>query len=254
MRAPDEGSAEEGSFSTESPAITTRSSIAASLKTARKELRDSEMAERMKQLIAATRHEINEARKRADDAAAERRWKRCEDELSGALKLNENDPGLYSYRSFARLNQKKTRRAMADAEKAIALEPESPRGYYRRACALMEEQRWPEAGAEFVRTLERAPDDVSSERKFDNLISGMRSGRKFFQRAKSDEASRAAGGAMTPPPAATAPGACAPPALGTATTTTLRVSWQAVDDDGGAEPLRYDVEMARVNICTRRGT
>ena len=52
---------------------------------------------------------------------------------------------------------------------------------------------------------------------------------------------------MTPPPAATAPGACAPPALGTATTTTLRVSWQAVDDDGGAEPLRYDVEMARVN-------
>lgn len=191
------------------------------------------------------RLDVKSHRQRAGEAATARNWRACESEISDAIKLSQKDPTLYNFRSYALLRQYKTARALSDAEEAIALDPRSPRGHYRQARALQVtgESRWAEAGLSFVQTLQTTPTHANASGHFTDLLGGIRRNRLYWQAPQPVQRNLSS----TPPPNATPPERCGPVTIGTIMPTTIRVSWHSVDDDGGDQPYKYELEVGTVD-------
>ncbi|XP_074307189.1 uncharacterized protein LOC141642313 [Silene latifolia] len=62
-----------------------------------------------------------------------------------AIKIDPNNPTLYSNRAAAFLNLVKLTKALADAEKTISLSPNWEKGYFRKGCILEAMERYNEA-------------------------------------------------------------------------------------------------------------
>nr|XP_019703248.1 hsp70-Hsp90 organizing protein 3 [Elaeis guineensis] len=66
-----------------------------------------------------------------------------------AIKLEPNNPTLYSNRAAAFLHLVKLSKALADAEMTITLKPQWEKGYFRKGCILEAMERYDDAVAAF---------------------------------------------------------------------------------------------------------
>lgn len=150
------------------------------LRRARRQVLTDEARERLQVLKETTRKEVASARTRADEAADANRWRRCEDALSEALRLADADEGLLSYRSLANLKQGEPVKALADADRAVTVDPTSVRAHYRRARALAGQERHAESGRALVAALALSPRDDPSERHLQTAMTHIRRDRGFY--------------------------------------------------------------------------
>lgn len=235
------------------------------LREARRQALKEEARERLQVLKEINSKEVVSARTRADEAADGGRWRRCEEALSEALKLADDDEGLLSYRSLALLRQGQAERALADADRAITSDPSSARAHYRRARALAEQQRHAESGQAMVDALSRSP-RTEAARHLDAAMTNIRRDRGFYSPGEvvrlgalkdcrparpysfhaASDAQRARGSQeavtplharwegdqvdallVTPVPRPTRPPPCSPPSIDpdTVTASSLRVTW-----------------------------
>jgi Flp pilus assembly protein TadD len=74
-----------------------------------------------------------------------------------ALTLDDKDPALHSNRAACFLKLGQAVRALADAERCVALDPAAVKGHFRRGVALMALDRPEEAAAAMARTLDLDP-------------------------------------------------------------------------------------------------
>ena len=219
--------------------------MADKLKKAGKELSAAEKAEERAKLAVSMRAQIAAARSKADDAAERKKWRECSTALDNVLDANigDKDPSLFTYRSHALLKQNRFADALADAERAIALEPKSARGHYRAGRALQHERRWNEAGERLVETLALSPREPRAPERFEEVLHVMRRSRPFWP-GPSKRPERVLGG--SPPPTTKPPGPCVLK-LESATDCKLVVSWSPPEDDGGDEIWKYSIQIAELD-------
>lgn len=198
----------------------------------------------MQELHDVARSRVNEARMRARQYTATRQWEECEEALSDALEYDSRNAALYSYRSMVLLNLKMPRRALADAERSIKIEPLSPRGYYRQGRVFYTKEEYTQAGSSLIKTLALDPTDTRAEHHFDAVLSTIQRNRPYWT-APNNARLRVL--ASTPPPSCTAPGACRMPRATMVEDQRMRLVWDVVDDDGGDEPFQYELQGSIVN-------
>jgi len=78
-------------------------------------------------------------------------------DLNEALKLSENDAGIYRARAQVRASASNFTEALADLDKAIELEPKSAENYLLRGLTLVAAERPQEALADLDKAIELAP-------------------------------------------------------------------------------------------------
>ena len=118
----------------------------------------------------AARQRVETERAKALDAYRREEWGACERSLTDAITFDRKNSSLYVYRSHVRLRQERTQRSLQDAGTAIALDPRSPRGYYRYGRSLCVEQRLPEAGASFIQGLGLDPTHGPAQLRCDDVL------------------------------------------------------------------------------------
>nr|XP_010910794.1 U-box domain-containing protein 70 isoform X1 [Elaeis guineensis] len=86
-----------------------------------------------------------------------------------AIKLEPNNPTLYSNRAAAFLHLVKLSKALADAEMTITLKPQWEKGYFRKGCILEAMERYDDAVAAFQVALQYNPQSVEISKKIKRL-------------------------------------------------------------------------------------
>ena len=184
------------------------------------------------------------AKRQADAALAHRDWEAAEKHLTTAIDVHQNNPVLYSSRSFACLRQRKDVRALEDAKTATELDTLSANGYYRQGRVLTCQERYSEAGAMLLQASEREPNGIVIEEHFHDLLGTIRRARPFFPgRPKPPPRILAS----TPPATARPPMSCRKPSGEVIDHDTLQVTWEVVPDDGDDDVYKYEVQMALVD-------
>ncbi|XP_037432397.1 RNA polymerase II-associated protein 3-like [Triticum dicoccoides] len=86
-----------------------------------------------------------------------------------AIKLDSDNPTLYSNRAAAFLQLVKLNKALADAETTIKLKPEWEKGYFRKGCVLEAMEQYEEAISAFQIALQHNPQNTEVARKIKRL-------------------------------------------------------------------------------------
>ncbi|XP_010938344.1 uncharacterized protein [Elaeis guineensis] len=86
-----------------------------------------------------------------------------------AIKLEPNNPTLYSNRAAAFLHLVKLNKALCDAEMTITLNPQWEKGYFRRGCVLEAMERYDDAVAALQVALQYNPQSVEISKKIKRL-------------------------------------------------------------------------------------
>ncbi|XP_074563847.1 uncharacterized protein LOC141820434 [Curcuma longa] len=86
-----------------------------------------------------------------------------------AIKLEPDNPTLYSNRAAAFLHLVKLSKALADAEMTITLNPQWEKGYFRKGCALEAMERFDDAIAAFQVALQHNPQNMEISKKIKRL-------------------------------------------------------------------------------------
>ncbi|KAI4965205.1 hypothetical protein ZWY2020_055243 [Hordeum vulgare] len=86
-----------------------------------------------------------------------------------AIKLDSDNPTLYSNRAAAFLQLVKLNKALADAETTIKLKPEWEKGYFRKGCVLEAMEQYEEAISAFQIALQHNPQNTEVSRKIKRL-------------------------------------------------------------------------------------
>ncbi|KAH9608045.1 hypothetical protein KSS87_020880 [Heliosperma pusillum] len=86
-----------------------------------------------------------------------------------AIKIDPNNPTLYSNRAAAFLNLVKLTKALADAEKTISLSPIWEKGYFRKGCILEAMERYNEALEAFQVALKYNPKSTEVSKKIKRI-------------------------------------------------------------------------------------
>ncbi|OAY79511.1 stress-induced-phosphoprotein 1 [Ananas comosus] len=86
-----------------------------------------------------------------------------------AIKMEPNNPTLYSNRAAAFLHLVKLNKALADAETTITLNPQWEKGYFRKGCILEAMERYDDAIAAFQLALQYNPQSVEVSKKIKRL-------------------------------------------------------------------------------------
>ena len=203
-------------------------------------------AEHTAEMIEAAKEELSSARLRAKEASKLGDWAQAEAEISEVLdKVRISDPGLYLHRAKALRMQRRDEDALEDAERALIIEPNSPRANYSKARALSVGRQWSEAGGAFLKSLERSPRDDNVDRRYNKLLFVMRSQARPFWAGKGKTKTEKVleGGRLT----AFAPAVCEKCVVKDETSYSLAVSWAPPQDDGGDEIYQYELQIAFVD-------
>lgn len=86
-----------------------------------------------------------------------------------AIKLEPNNPTLYSNRAAAFLHLVKLNKALADAEMTVTLNPQWEKGYFRKGCVLEAMERYDDAVAAFQVALQYNPQSAEISKKIKRL-------------------------------------------------------------------------------------
>ncbi|WOL07973.1 small glutamine-rich tetratricopeptide repeat-containing protein beta isoform X1 [Canna indica] len=86
-----------------------------------------------------------------------------------AIKLEHNNPTLYSNRAAAFLHLVKLNKALADAEMTITLNPQWEKGYFRKGCILEAMEHYDDAIAAFQVALQYNPQSTEVSKKIKRL-------------------------------------------------------------------------------------
>ncbi|KAK9725503.1 hypothetical protein RND81_05G148700 [Saponaria officinalis] len=87
-----------------------------------------------------------------------------------AIKLDPNNPTLYSNRAAAFLNLVKLTKALADAEMTIRLSPDWEKGYFRKGCILEAMERYDEALEAFQVASKHNPQSTEVSKKIKRIL------------------------------------------------------------------------------------
>lgn len=88
---------------------------------------------------------------------------------SQAIAGNDSDHSLFANRSAAFLALGLLDKALWDAQKAIALNPDWAKGYYRAGCALESLNEWEKASLAFRKAAELEPKDALLKTKVESI-------------------------------------------------------------------------------------
>lgn len=110
-------------------------------------------------------HQAEALRQRGNEAFKRRQFQEAKKLYSQAISLQNSNHLLYGNRSAASHQLKKFHDALEDAEKAIELSPDWPKGYLRKAAACESLQDWNEAVAAYENVLRLEKEKSSSEAK-----------------------------------------------------------------------------------------
>jgi serine/threonine protein kinase/tetratricopeptide (TPR) repeat protein len=98
------------------------------------------------------------------------KWKEAEEEFRRALELNPNSAAAHYLYGFSLLvPEKRFDQALEELHLALTLDPLSPIMNTNYATTLMAAHRYPEALAQFQKTLERDPNFIPAHRKLSHL-------------------------------------------------------------------------------------
>ncbi|XP_072956092.1 uncharacterized protein [Typha angustifolia] len=86
-----------------------------------------------------------------------------------AIKVEPENPTLYSNRAAAFLHLVKLNKALADAETTIKLNPQWEKGYFRKGCVLEAMERYDEAIGAFQLALQYNPQNLEVSKKIKRL-------------------------------------------------------------------------------------
>ncbi|XP_062203036.1 uncharacterized protein LOC133905292 [Phragmites australis] len=86
-----------------------------------------------------------------------------------AIKLDPDNPTLYSNRAAAFLQLVKLSKALSDAETTVKLKPQWEKGYFRKGCVLEAMERYEEAISAFQIALQHNPQNAEVSRKIKRL-------------------------------------------------------------------------------------
>lgn len=86
-----------------------------------------------------------------------------------AIKLDPDNPTLYSNRAAAFLQLVKLNKALADAEMTVKLKPQWEKGYFRKGCVLEAMEQYEEAISAFQTALQHNPQNTEVSRKIKRL-------------------------------------------------------------------------------------
>jgi TolB-like protein/tetratricopeptide (TPR) repeat protein/predicted Ser/Thr protein kinase len=107
---------------------------------------------------------------RAGDLSMSWRWSEAEPEFRRALELNPNSANTHYFYGFSfLLPQKRFDQALDELRIALSLDPLSPIVNANYAVVLMDAHRYPEAEAQFRKTLQRDPDFKPAHYKLSQL-------------------------------------------------------------------------------------
>lgn len=104
-----------------------------------------------------------------------------------AIKLDPENPALYSNRSAAFLNLMKLTKALADAETTIKLKPTWEKGFFRKGSALEAMERYDEALATYREALAQNPSSSEVATKVKRLTQIVRDKKRSQQDKKGVE-------------------------------------------------------------------
>ncbi|CAM0875267.1 unnamed protein product [Alopecurus aequalis] len=91
-----------------------------------------------------------------------------------AIKLDPADPVLYSNRSLCYLKCGEEHDALVDANACVNLQPEWPKGYYRKGVALMSLLEYKEAGDAFLAGMKLAPENKEMKEAYWEAVEAVR--------------------------------------------------------------------------------
>ena len=100
---------------------------------------------RIKKIYIKNMSTAKEWKDKGNSLVKEKKYKEALDCYTKAIKIDPNDPILYSNRSAMHLNLSEFDEAINDAEKAISLKPDYAKAYLRKGKALEGQQRIQEA-------------------------------------------------------------------------------------------------------------
>lgn len=86
-----------------------------------------------------------------------------------AIKLDPDNPTLYSNRAAAFLHLVKLNKALADADMTIKLKPQWEKGHFRKGCVLESMEHYEEAISSFQIALQHNPQNTEVSRKIKRL-------------------------------------------------------------------------------------
>ncbi|KAF3325223.1 stress-induced-phosphoprotein 1 [Carex littledalei] len=86
-----------------------------------------------------------------------------------AIKLEPNNPTLYSNRAAAFLHLVKLNKALADAEMTVSLNPQWEKGYFRKGSVLEAMERYDDAISAFQEALKHNPQNLEVSKKIKRL-------------------------------------------------------------------------------------
>ncbi|XP_042391614.1 RNA polymerase II-associated protein 3-like [Zingiber officinale] len=98
-----------------------------------------------------------------------------------AIKLEPDNPTLYSNRAAAFLHLVKLSKALADAEMTITLNPQWEKGYFRKGCALEAMERFDDAIAAFQVALQHNPQNMEISKKIKRLTQLARENKRVLE-------------------------------------------------------------------------
>lgn len=98
-----------------------------------------------------------------------------------AIKLEPDNPTLYSNRAAAFLHLVKLSKALADAEMTITLNPQWEKGYFRKGCALEAMERFDDAIAAFQVALQHNPQNMEISKKIKRLTQLAREKKRVLE-------------------------------------------------------------------------
>ncbi|CAH1777390.1 unnamed protein product [Owenia fusiformis] len=120
-------------------------------------IKNNILISKMIDLLFSTEMNASRLKEQANCAIKTRKFKEAADIYTQALEHAPNDHVLASNRAHAYISMGMFKEALADADKAIALKPDWPKGYYRRATALSEMFRLQEASLAYLQCLTLDP-------------------------------------------------------------------------------------------------
>lgn len=107
----------------------------------------------------------DEAKQAANQLFKDKHYEKAADVYSIAIELDDSNCVLYGNRAFAYIKLEQYGAAIADASRALELEPTYIKAYYRRADANMAMGKFKEAVKDFKSAAKVAPQDPDLRRK-----------------------------------------------------------------------------------------
>ncbi|CAG8671082.1 12365_t:CDS:10 [Acaulospora morrowiae] len=107
----------------------------------------------------------DEARDAANILFRAKKFEAATEKYTEAINLNPNVAAYYANRSFAYFKTEAYGYAVADAEKAVKIDPKYIKGYYRRAAANMALCKFKDARRDFRIVVKKAPGDKDAKDK-----------------------------------------------------------------------------------------